>query len=144
VKVVVAVEMLLGTTEIREHVVVGPALTARLTPQVVIPRVSADVDHAVDRRRSTQGLTPGNEDLAIVQVGIGFGVVEPVAHLRRIENTAEQRDVDHRIDVAPARLQKENPVLGVFGKPIGQDATGRAGPHNDEVVGRHDCLEPSG
>ena len=47
-------------SEVGQHIVIAPAFTALLRPIIVILRLAAHIDHAVNKRRTAQALALGN------------------------------------------------------------------------------------
>jgi hypothetical protein len=66
-----AVHMILGPAEIGQHVVPAPARIAQLPPVVIVGRLPAHVDHAVDRRTAAQHLAPRIAERTAVQPRLG-------------------------------------------------------------------------
>ncbi len=56
--------VVLRPAEIRQHLGVRPARAAERSPFVVVARMAADIDHAVDRARPAQHLAARDDDLA--------------------------------------------------------------------------------
>src|SRR5207248_5511715 len=64
--------------EKRQYLVIAPAAAAHLRPIVVIGRVAADIQHAVDRAGAAQGLAARPLQLAAVGAGLAFAQEIPV------------------------------------------------------------------
>ena len=139
VELVGAPPMVLRALEQGQHVVPGPAGIAELAPVVVVGRLAAHVDHAVDGRAAAQHLAARIVQRAPVQAGIGLGLEAPVG--ARVAHGVEIADgnVDPVVVVAAARLQQQHAVPGVGRQPVGQHAAGRAGA-DDDVVEFPRCL----
>ena len=118
---------------------VVPGLHARVSrPALVVHRVAALEDHAVDRARPAQHLATRVVDLAPAHVGLGLRLIPPV-----IETVADGErqggghvdvDVPQRV-VAPC-LQHQHPRPRVRAEAVGKTAAGRA-PTDDHVVVAH-------
>src|SRR6516165_5175962 len=100
--------VMLGFLEIGQYSFVRPAAVAELGPGVVVERIAAHVDHAVDRARSAEGLAARDWDRAAVQFGLGLGGKPPIV-ARTIEELHEaRRDADpHRIIGWPGFQQQD-------------------------------------
>ncbi len=123
-----------ATFEVGKHVGVGPAARTFLRPAVVVAAMAAGICHHVDRRRSAQHLAAHRLDPSPVQVRLGLGVVAPVEHVVFVHLGHAERDVDERIEVAPARFDQQHARRAILAQPIGQHAAGRAAPDDDVVV----------
>ena len=66
--------VVLGLLEIGQHVVPAPAGIAELAPAVVVGRLAAHVDHAVDRGAAAQHLAARIGERAAVEPGLGLGL----------------------------------------------------------------------
>ena len=73
VQVGVAAEAVLGAAEVGKHVLPAPAGIAELAPVVVVGRLAAHVDHAVDRRAATEHLAARIAERPAVETGLGLG-----------------------------------------------------------------------
>src|SRR5690606_29064174 len=63
----------------RQHMLPAPGVVAgELRPLVVVARLAAHVNHAVDARAPAQRLATRVAQLPAVQAGIGLGLVQPV------------------------------------------------------------------
>jgi len=92
----------LATLEVGQDVGVRPAGAAVLRPAVVVATVASDVGHHVDRRASAEHLAAHGLDPAVVQLGLGLGVIAPVEHPMLPDLAEPDRDVDEGMDVSPA------------------------------------------
>ena len=102
--------IVLGFAEVGQDGLVVPAFVAELTPLVVIGRVAAHVDHAVDGTGAAQHLAPRLVHGAAVQFLFRFRLELPV-HLRVDKGfRIAHRDVDPGVDVLAARLQQQHAV----------------------------------
>ena len=131
--------MVLGPLEQGQDVVPGPAGIAELAPMVVVGRLAAHVDHAVDGRAAAQDLAARIVQRTPVQAGIGLRLEAPIG--ARVAHGVEVADgnVDPVVVVAATRLQQQDAVPGVGGKPVRQHAARRAGT-DDDVVEFPRCL----
>jgi len=116
--------MVFGATEVGQHIVPAPAGVAHLPPEIVIARLTAHVDHAIDRRTAAKHLSTRVVQRATVQPRLGLGPEAPVqgrvAH--RIE--VAHRHVHPEAVVAAPCLEQKDPASGVGAQPVGQDASG--------------------
>ena len=139
VNVVHAGVMVLGAAEIRKNIVPGPAGIAELAPVVVVARLAAHVDHAVDRGAAAEDSSARVVERPPVQPRFRLGPVAPVgagiAHAVQVTD----RDLDPDVVVAPAGLQQGDRRGGVLAEPVGEHAAGGAGAH-DHVVERPEIL----
>ena len=110
VELVGAPPVVLRALEVGQHVVPGPAGIAELAPVVVVGRLAAHVDHAVDRRAAAQHLAARIVQRTSVQAGLGLGLEAPVG--ARVAHGVEiaDRDVDPEVVVAAAGLQQQDAV----------------------------------
>ena len=141
-----AVFPVLEALEAGQHVLAGPARTARRGPVVVVLPVAADEHHAVDRAGPAQHPAPRLRDPAAERAGLRGGVVPPVQSLLQRGHVME--DGDHaRLAHQPgavraARLQEDDAGAGL-GQAPGQDAARAAGPGHDVVrAAFHPVLRP--
>ena len=127
----------LHALEVRQAVAVAPGLHALAGgPAVVVGRVAALEDHAVDGARPAQNLAAGVVDAATAHVRLGLGLELPVVEAIADGERQRRRHVDEDVPapVAPPGLQDQHTVGGVRAQPVGQCAAGRAAPGDDEVV----------
>jgi hypothetical protein len=119
-----------------QHVVPAPGVVAGdLCPLLVVARLAAHVDHAVDAAAAAQRLAARVAQLAAVQARVGLGLVEPVG--ARVADAVEvaHGDVDPVVVVLAAGLHEQHAVLGVGGQAVGQQGAGRAAADDDVVEG---------
>ncbi len=137
--VALACEML-GLLEVGQHVLVGPAAIAELAPRIVVARLAAHIDHAVDRRGATQrpaartGDTPAGHALFRLHLEV------PVVGLVGEELGEAGRDVDPQRAVDRPRLEQQHLGSRIFGQPVGQHPARRSGTRDDVVVLSHRFL----
>src|SRR6185437_2299884 len=128
-----------GGTKQRQTVVPAPAAVTELCPMIVVLRLAADVDQAIDRGGAANHATARIDDRSAVRAGIGFGTVFP-GQLVVVEHLVEaRRDVDQRIVVLAAGLDQDDGGVRILGETGGQDTAGRSGPY-DHVVCLHGFL----
>ena len=72
---------MLRLAEIRQDRFIRPAAIAELRPGIVVERVAADIQHAVDRARSAECLAARDGDGSALDVVLGFGGEIPVVTL---------------------------------------------------------------
>ena len=97
--------------EDRQHVLVAPAAVAELRPVIVVLRLAADIDHAVDRARAAQHLAARNLDAPPARAFVRLRRVAPVDgrivdHLGDADRHARPEEVR----ALGARLQQQHPV----------------------------------
>jgi hypothetical protein len=120
--------------EVRQRVFPAPGHVARqLRPLVVVARLAAHVNHAVDAGAAAQRLAARIAQRPAVQAGVGLGVVEPVG--ARVADAVQvaHRDVDPVVVVLAARLDQQHALGRVGAQAVGQQAAGRAGADDDVV-----------
>ena len=105
---------MLGSLEVGEKLIVGPALAARKRgPIVVILTLAARVDHPVDRAAASDDAPANNAHLTAIELGLWLGLVEVADFLVVHELGEADGHLDERILVVSARLQEEHPVTGI-------------------------------
>src|SRR5262249_32602280 len=116
---------------------------AELRPAVVVARMAANIDHAIDRGRSADDAPARAVHLAAVHVGFGLAVVVPVDLVVGERIGERRRHVDLPVPEAilPAGLEHEDAVLCLGAEAIGQHAAGRTGA-DDDVVESLGLLHP--
>src|SRR5262249_11891754 len=131
---VVAARLILRALEVGQDVLIGPALIAELAPMVVILGLAANVDEAVDAARAAEHLAARPEDLAVLELGLGLGLVAPVDALVGDRLAVADRDVDPRMRaiIAP-RLEHDDGAGRIGREPIGENAAGGAGADDDVI-----------
>ena len=122
--------------EERQHVLPIPALAAALPPIVVIGRRAAHIDHAVDRTGAAQNLAARLVQGPAVELRLGLGLEHPIDPRVGVGLRVAERDVDPGIAVLAAGLDDQYPGRRIGAEPVGQNAPGRAGADNDEIVFR--------
>ena len=127
--------VVLGALEVRQHVVVRPALAPELRPLVVVGAVPAQVDHRVDRARAADHAPARQVEPPVAEAGLLLAEQVPVE--ARLEHGRERRrDVELRRRVRAARLQQEHADVRILAQARSEHAAGRAGP-DDHVVSHH-------
>ncbi len=127
-------EMIFGPPEIRQDILPPPAGIAHLPPLVIVPRLPAHVDHAVDRRTPAQKLAARIIQRPAAQPLLRLGPIAPVH--RRIAHGMKitDRHMNPEPVVAAPGLEKQDTGLRIGAETVRQHATGRTRPHNDIVV----------
>ena len=123
--------MVLGFAEIRQHIIPAPAGIAELVPMVVICRLPAHVDHAVDRRTAAEDAAPRILDRTTVEARLRCRFEPPIG--ARIADAVEiaDRDMHPVVMVGPTGLDQQNGVP--LGQTVGQNAPRRAGTDDDVI-----------
>ena len=120
--------------EIRQCVVPTPAcVTGDVGPVVVVTRLAAHVNHAVDAGAATQHLAAWVAQAAPVQARIGGGVIQPIgAGIANAIQVAD-RNVHPVVIVFATGFNEQHTFAGIGTEAVGQQTTGSAGA-NDDVV----------
>ena len=125
----------LQALEVGQHLVVAPAAAAALGPALVVQRVAAQVDHAVDRGGAAQGLAARLVERAAVEVLLRLGLQVPVvAAVALVVRAQAAGHADRPVTVLRPGLQQQDRGAAV-GEAPGQDAAGRARARHDVVEG---------
>ncbi len=120
--------------EVGQHVGIAPALAAHLPPSVVVARVAAHVEHAVDRGRAAEQPAAGQVEGAVVEIGLGLGDVTPVVlGVQHGAQEAQRHPHIGMVVLAPG-LDEQDLAALVLAEPRGQNAAGRTGADDDVVV----------
>ena len=134
VQCVGAFVIVLMVLEVGQGIVPAPGLVARqLRPLVVVARLAAHVDHAVDARAATQHLAARVAQRAAVQAGVGLGVVKPVSAGVADAVEVAHWNVDPVVVIAATGLDQQHALAGVGAEPVGQQAAGGTGADDDVV-----------
>src|SRR5699024_6607096 len=120
--------------EVGQDVAIAPAVAAALLPAVVIQCMTADVHHAVDRRRAAECTAARRIHLALVQTRLWLGMIVPVEVLRVDRVTHARRHVDHPGVGARAGFQQKHARTGVVAQAVGEHTTGGTGADNNVIV----------
>jgi hypothetical protein len=123
----------LGLDEVRQHIVITPAVVAERGPMVVVFALPADVDQAVDRARSTKGLAARPVDAPPVHVRVGVGMETPVVLRAPHRLAVPDRQVNPERPVGRARFQQQHAGRRVFAQARRQHGTGGARTDDDEI-----------
>ena len=131
--------LVLGAAEERQHVVIGPAGAAELPPLVVVLRLAAHIQQAVDRARPAQHPAARPLQPPPVQARVRLGRHAPVG--ARVVHGLEvaDRDVDPDVAVRRSRLDQQHPAGRVGGQAVGQHAPCR--PRADDDVVEHGTIK---
>src|SRR6185312_13179923 len=125
----------LHALEDRQHVLIAPAAIAELRPVVIVLRLTADIDHAVDRARPAQHLAARHVDLAAAGALVRFGAVAPVDggivdHL----GDADRHPRPEEIGTFDAGFQQQHAIRAALGQAACDHRTGRTCPDDDVVI----------
>jgi hypothetical protein len=145
--------LVLGLAEERQHTVPIPANAAALPPQIVIGRVTAHVNHAVDRAGAAQHLATRLIHRAAFEFGLGLALEHPVETRVGEELAVAGRQMDPEVAVVGAGFEQQHAVAAALTEPRCHDAAGRTGT-GDDIVERagidrsrsavlHRCVSPS-
>ena len=135
-------ETRLHLLEVRQAVGVVPGRHARVGgPALVVERVAALEDLAVDARRAAEDPAARVVDAPAAHERLGLGVVAPVVVAAADRERQRRRHVDEHVEpvVRPPGFEDEDARRGVRRQPIGERAAGRPAADDDEVEarGRH-------
>ena len=122
--------------EVGQAGVPAPVGVARqLCPLVVVARLAAHVDHAVDAGAAAQRLAARIAQAPPVEAGVGLGLVEPVG--ARVADAIEvaHRNVDPVVVVLAARFHQQHALGGIGREAVGHEAAGGATADHDVVEG---------
>ena len=137
---VAAADARLGALEVGQHVGPRPAAAAELRPGVVVGRLAADIEMAVDRARSAENLAPWEFYLAAIDVRTGRGLVAPVEALVVDRLVEAGRHLDPDVVVVAASLDHRDAVLARLGEAIGQYAARGTRAHDHIIEFFHFCF----
>ena len=133
--------LVLVLLEVGQHVVPGPAGIAHLAPQVVVARLPAHVDHAVDGRAAAEHAAARVGQAAAVEAGLRGRLEAPVGARVAHQVEVADGDVDPVVVVLAAGLEEKHARLGIGREAVRQQAARRARADDDVVVDvrRHGC-----
>ena len=123
--------------EVRQAVGKVPVLHARvLAPLLIVHRVTALVDHAVDGGRSTKDLAASMVDAAAVHLRLRIGLVHPVIVLCTDWERETGWHVNEQIPqgIWAASLKDQHAGVLVFGQACGDDGACGATANDDYVA----------
>jgi hypothetical protein len=128
--------------ENRQYLAVAPTAIAELRPGIVVLRLAAHEDHAVDRRGAAQELPARDGNAALARAFVGLRRIQPVGG--GIFDQPRETDRDARPGVAfPARLKHQYPVFAVAAQSVRQHRSGRSRTHHDIIKDLIFHFEPS-
>jgi len=128
-----AAPRVLELAEVRQHVGIGPATRAHLRPLVVVERVPAHREHAVDRARSADHLAARQRHAPPVEMRFWLGPVGPVEPGIGHRLEEGERHLEVKVVVRPAGLEHQHPVRRILAQPRGNHAAGAAGADDDVI-----------
>ena len=123
----------LQAQKIGHHVGVGPAVGALIGPMVVVARMAAHVDHAVDGARPADDLAARAGQLPPAEMRLRLGPIAPVVTAHVHGNAERRRHLDQRARVGPAELHHQDRVVAVLREPRGHGRPGRARADDHEI-----------
>ena len=112
--------------EIGQAVRIGPALEAKVFPAVIIFRVAAHPDHAIDRRTSAKATATGLSQAAIVQMRFRLARVAPVIYFAFNRKRQSRRHTNGQRIGNGSCLQQAHGHIFLRRKAVGQNTTRRA------------------
>jgi len=117
-----------------QHLLPAPRVVAgQCGPLVVVARLAAHVDHAVDARTAAQHLAARIPQRAAVQTRLGFGAELPIRSGIADAVEIAHRDVDPVVVVLAAGLDQQHPLGRIGTEPVGHQCAGRTGSDHDVV-----------
>ncbi len=126
----------LDAREQRRYVLPAPAAGAHLRPGVVVERLAAHPDEAVDGAGAAQNLAARHRDLAIGGAGLGLGFVAPIGGW--VVDQQAEADGKARVGMTGASgLHQQHLRALILAQPRRQHRAGRAGADDDVVVCIH-------
>jgi hypothetical protein len=125
----------LGLAEVRQQLVVAPALAARQrSPVVVVLALAAHVDLSIDGAAAAQHAPAHDVHPAVAEVRLRQRLVHVADGLVVHQPTEADAHLDERVVVLAAGLDEEHAGLAVGGESVGDAAAGRARPDHDVVI----------
>ena len=116
------------TFEIRQAIFEIPALKAKLSPAIEVPRIAAHKDHAVDCRASPKAPPARLPQAAPIQMGFRFAGILPIVGVAFDGQGERRRHLNNDAIVQRSRLQNANRILRFRRQSVGKNTTGRTGP----------------
>ena len=119
--------------EIGQHVCIAPAVGPLVGPMVEVFGMTADVDHAVDRRRAADHFAARADQLPAAEMRFRLRSVAPIVmrHVHRVGQGG--RHLDQRPHIGAAVFQHQHRVRAGLAQARGHRRSRRAGPHDDEI-----------
>ncbi len=106
--------IVLGAQEIGQHLGKRPAAVPRRRPIVIVLRMAAEIDHAVDRARAAQHAPARDRDAPAFQVLLRHRLQAPAQLLQRQRRADQRRHVDEGVAVLAPRLDQAHSILGIL------------------------------
>ena len=125
--------------EVRQDILVGPAVIACRRPVVIIARLAAMVDKRVDGPGSAEHLAARMINHPPVEAGHGIRAEHPVHRFLVEQDAIANRDLDPEPAVGRPGLEKQHPVLPASRQLLGH-AAGRTATDDDVVEFPHRTL----
>ena len=125
--------------EVRQAVGVVPRLHPGVArPALVVHRVAALEDHAVDAARAAEHLAAGVVDAPVVHVRLGLGLVLPVVEAAADRVGQRRRHVDEEVElvVVAAGLEHQDARRRIGAQAVRERRARRAAADDDVVIGR--------
>mmetsp|Transcript_7261 Transcript_7261/g.9540 ORF Transcript_7261/g.9540 Transcript_7261/m.9540 type:complete len:226 (-) Transcript_7261:140-817(-) len=105
----------LRLTEIRQHIRIPPAGQPRLAPLVVISRMAANIDHAIDRGRTTPAASARPVQLSVIHVLLRRRPEAPVLRVLFLDEAAHaRRHANQERLILLSRFNQTNRNVRVF------------------------------
>ena len=112
----------------------APAVATVRRPTIVIRRLTANINHAVDGGRASQNLSARIVNAAVASVLVLFQDITPIGF--RIAHRVKIADGNFQPDISPAgaaRFKQQN-AGAVAAQTVGEQATGGTAAHNNVIV----------
>src|SRR6056297_158249 len=136
VQIIRQARVALGPAEPRQHAVPVPAVAAETRPFVVIARMTARVEHGVDRARPAKRATARLIAAPPVEAGLWHRFQRPIVEPRppRHHRRNERGSADQDVAARAACLDEAHSHRRVFAQPCGQNAPGGPAADDDVII----------
>ena len=122
-----------GALKIGQHMAVTPALRAHLFPTVVILRIAANIDHAIDGGAAADYPAARQIHDPAIEIGFGLGVIAPAIFFHPHRYRKRGRHIDKNRTVAAAGLEDRHAMGPIRTQPIRENTTRRTRTDNDKI-----------
>src|SRR3984893_18128829 len=111
----------LGFHEIRQDIIVAPALVSAAAPFVVVTTISADIDHVIDGARSAEHPALRDKKATSIQMRLGKSSVSLVIEVL-LKMSVQCRYPDRGFVALAASFEQQYPAGRILGQSASQDA----------------------
>ena len=115
--------VVLRAPKVRQHVLIRPAGVSHRRPFIVVGRMPAHVDHAVDRARSAERMAMRHQDGTARSIRLRDGLLVPTQIFVRPEADHAERHVDEWAAVRRTGLDQTDGNVGIGTEPVRKYAT---------------------